>query len=188
MSVQYSPTSHGGLVLAYADITTRRRAELEFARKEAQLKVALDNMPGALVYTDDELNIVVCNDRFADMYPVPRTLLLPGRPYTAFLRHLAQNGYYGAGDIDTLVARRVDSLRKPTDATFEDRTPDGRVYEVYRRRAAPGGTVTAVHGHHRSQVRRNNLARKEAELASRASLTCRRVSSNRRSAGNRLLQ
>ena len=30
----------------------------------AQLHAALDNMPGALVYTDDQLNIVVCNQRF----------------------------------------------------------------------------------------------------------------------------
>ena len=60
------------------DITARKQAEEAVARKEAQLKVALDNMPGALVYTNDDLNIVVCNDRFADMYPVPPELLQPG--------------------------------------------------------------------------------------------------------------
>ncbi|HEY3179252.1 MAG TPA: PAS-domain containing protein [Casimicrobiaceae bacterium] len=48
------------------------------ASKEAMLHIALDNMPGALVYTDRDLNVVVCNDRFAEMYPVPRELLLPG--------------------------------------------------------------------------------------------------------------
>ena len=48
---------------------------------------ALDNMPGALVYTDEELAIVVCNQRFREMYPVPAELLQPGRPYTDFLRH-----------------------------------------------------------------------------------------------------
>ncbi len=36
----------------------------------------------------------------------------------------------------TLVAKRVESLRNPSGTTFEDHTPDGRVYEVYRRRAA----------------------------------------------------
>ena len=57
---------------------------------EAQLHVALDNMPGALVYTDEDLNIVFCNDRFREMYPVPQDLLQPGRPYPDFLRHLAE--------------------------------------------------------------------------------------------------
>ncbi|HEX6103913.1 MAG TPA: PAS-domain containing protein, partial [Alphaproteobacteria bacterium] len=48
---------------------------------EAQLHVALDSMPGALVYTDDALNIVFCNDRFREMYQAPPELLLPGSPY-----------------------------------------------------------------------------------------------------------
>jgi PAS domain-containing protein len=77
---------------------------------ERQLQVALDNMPGALVYTDDDLNIIFCNDRFKEMYPVPSELLQSGRAYPAFLRYLAEHGYYGEGDVDVLVARRVDSL------------------------------------------------------------------------------
>ena len=48
---------------------------------DVQLQVALDNMPGALVYTDEDLNIVFCNDRFKEMYRVPEELLQPGRPY-----------------------------------------------------------------------------------------------------------
>src|SRR5262245_62397241 len=84
-----------------------------------QLQVALDNMPGALVYTDDDLNIVFCNDRFREMYPAPAELLQPGAHYPSFLRYLAENGYYGEGDVETLVARRVDSLRNPSSKDFE---------------------------------------------------------------------
>lgn len=101
-------------------------------------------MPGALVYTDADLNIVVCNDRFAEMYPVPRELLQPGRPYPAFLRYLAEHGYYGEGDIDSLVGRRVESLRNPTGVAFEDRTPNGNIYRVVRRKTRSGGTVTVM--------------------------------------------
>ena len=164
LNVRYTPVAHEGLVLAYADITARKRAEQQAARKEAQLRVALDNMPGALVYTDEQLNIVVCNDRFAEMYPVPRKLLEPGRPYPDFLRHLAEHGYYGDGDIDALVANRMESLRNPSDRTFEDRHPDGRVYEVYRRRATSGGTVTVITEITALKVAEEKLARKEAQL------------------------
>jgi signal transduction histidine kinase len=101
-------------------------------------------MPGALVYTDENLNIVFCNDRFSEMYRAPKRLLRCGRPYPDFLRYLAENGYYGEGDIDTLVANRVESLRNPSDRTFEDRTPDGRVYRIRRRRVKAGGTVTVM--------------------------------------------
>jgi adenylate cyclase len=101
-------------------------------------------MPGALVYTDENLNVVFCNDRFKEMYPVPADLLRPGMPYSQFLHYLATHGYYGKGDVDTMVARRVESLRHPSDKSFEDVTPDGRCYRILRRRAAPGGTVTVM--------------------------------------------
>jgi class 3 adenylate cyclase/PAS domain-containing protein len=164
LQVQYTPMGDSGLVLTYADITARKHAEEAVTHKEAQLKVALDNMPGALAYTDDDLNIVVCNDRFADMYPVPPELLQPGRPYPDLLRHLATHGYYGAGDVEALVATRVESLRNPTGTTFEDRTTDGRTYEIYRRRAAPGGTVTVITDITGLKIAESNLARKEAQL------------------------
>ena len=164
LNVQYTPIIDGGLVLAYADITARKRAEHEVAQKEAELHVALDNMPGALAYTDENLNIVVCNDRFAEMYPVPRELLQRGRPYPELLRYLASHGYYGEGDVETLVAKRVESLRNPTGKTFEDRTQDGHIYEVCRRRATPGGTVTVITDVTDLRHAEARLAHSEAEL------------------------
>ena len=121
----------GGTVTVMTDITEQKEAEQDLANKEAQLHVALDNMPGALVYTDDDLNIVVCNDRFKEMYRVPEELLQPGRPYPDFLRYLAENGYYGEGDPDAQVAQRVESLRNPSGKSFEDHTPDGRCYRIF---------------------------------------------------------
>ena len=73
------------------------------AATETWLRVALDNMPGALVYTDDDLNIVFCNHRFKEMYQALDGLLQPGCPYPDFLRFLAENGYYGKGDVEALV-------------------------------------------------------------------------------------
>ncbi len=134
----------GGTVTVITDITELKRIERDLAQKEGQLHIALDNMPGALAYIDDALNIVLCNDRFAEMYPVPKELLQPGRPYPNLLRYLAENGYYGEGDVEGMVAQRVESLRNPTGIAFEDHTPDGRIYQVVRRRAASGGTVTAI--------------------------------------------
>jgi adenylate cyclase len=134
----------GGVVTVMSDVTEERLAELERARKEARFHAALDNMPGALVYTDDDLNIVFCNDRFKEMYPAPNELLEPGRPYPDFLHFLAANGYYGEGDTEALVAKRIESLRHPSGASFEDRAPDGRIYRVRRRRVEAGGVVTVM--------------------------------------------
>jgi class 3 adenylate cyclase/PAS domain-containing protein len=164
LNIRYAPILGGGLILSYSDITQRKRAELDVARKEAQLHIALDNMPGALAYTDDDLKIVFCNNRYIEMYPVPRELFDAGRPYPDFLRYLAEHGYYGEGDIEALIARRVESLRNPVGYPLEDRTPDGKVYEVNRRRIASGGTVTAITEITRLKRVEQDLARKEAEL------------------------
>ena len=67
----------GGTVTVITDITELKRIEQDLAKKEGQLHIALDNMPGALAYTDEALNIVLCNDGFAEMYPVPKELLRP---------------------------------------------------------------------------------------------------------------
>jgi len=134
----------GGTVTVMTDISEQKQAERDLADKESQLHVALDNMPGALVYTDDDLNIVFCNDRFREMYIVPQELLQPGRPYPAFLRYLAENGYYGEGEVNALVARRVESLRNPSGKSFDDHAPDGRWFRILRRRVAGAGTVTVM--------------------------------------------
>ena len=134
----------GGVVTVMTDVTEQKLAEQELADKEAQFHVALDNMPGALVYTDADLNVIFCNGRFREMYPAPSELLEPGRPYPGFLRFLAENGYYGEGDVEALVARRIDSLRNPSNKSFEDRAPDGRYYRIRRRKVDAGGVVTVM--------------------------------------------
>lgn len=139
-----SRVAGGGAVTVMTDITEQKQLERDLGGSEAQLHVALDNLPGALVYTDDNLDIVICNDRFREMYIVPDELLQPGRPYREFLRYLAENGYYGDGDPDSLVAQRVESLRNPSGRSFEDHAPDGRWYRILRRRVATGGTVTVM--------------------------------------------
>ena len=154
----------GGTVTVMTDITEQKQAEQDLARKEAQFHVALDNMPGALAYTDENLNFVFCNDRFKEMYQVPQELLQPGRPYADLLRYLAENGYYGEGDTNALVAQRVESLRNPTGKSFEDHTPDGRVYLIRRRRVAGGGTVTVMTDITEQKRAEEDLARKEGQL------------------------
>jgi len=134
----------GGTITVMTDITEQKQAEQDLADSEGQLHVALDNMPGALVYTDGDLRVVVCNNRFKEMYIVPQELLQPGRPYADFLRYLAENGYYGEGDVGALVAKRIQSLRNPSGMSFEDHTPDGRWYRILRHRVAGGGAVTVM--------------------------------------------
>ena len=93
---------------------------------DGHLQVALDHMPGGLIYTDEDLNIVFCNDRFREMYPVSADWLRPGQPYPQFLRYLATHGYYGKGDVDMMVARawKVCAIRPARASRTSRRTAD----------------------------------------------------------------
>jgi class 3 adenylate cyclase/PAS domain-containing protein len=164
LNIRYAPIMQGGLVLSYADVTEERRAAIDVKRKENQLHVALENMPGALAYTDDALNIVLCNSRYTEMYPVPKEMLASGQPYPNFLRYLAEHGYYGGGDVEMLVARRIESLRNSTGVAFEDHAPNGNVYRVVRRRVAGGGTVTVITDITELKRIAQELAKKEGQL------------------------
>ena len=57
---------------------------------------------------------------------------------------MAERGQYGPGDVDALVAERIESVRNPSDKVFEDRSPDGHLHSLHRRRVEGGGTVTII--------------------------------------------
>ncbi len=95
---------------------------------------------------------------------MPQELLHSGGPYPDFLRHLAENGYYGEGDADAHVAKRVESLRNPSGVSFEDHTPDGRWYRILRRPVAGGGAITVMTDITEQKLAEQDLADKEAQL------------------------
>ena len=144
---------------------------------ENQLRVALDNMPGALVYTDAALDIVFCNDRFKEMYPVPDELLSPGGPIADFLRYLAENGYYGEGDVERWSRSASKACAIPSGRSFEDHTPDGRWYRILRRRVDGWRHGHGDDRHHRAEAGASRISRTRKRSSTSRSTTCRARSS-----------
>ena len=66
------------MVTTYTDVTNLRRAERELANKEAQLRVALDNMPGGMTLVDSDQNYVLFNQQYVDMHDFPDDLIKIG--------------------------------------------------------------------------------------------------------------
>jgi len=126
------------------DISERKKLDAELENKEKRLRDTLNNMPGAIIFTDESANIVVCNDRFTELCEVPKELLSLGSSYENVFQFRAERGDYGPGAIDDLVAARVDSLHNPSEKVFEDIIPNGRILEVRRRPAEGGGVVTVI--------------------------------------------
>jgi len=142
--VALSVSGKGQWIGAVQDITELRQAQADLIETEAHLRSALDNVPGALVYINEHLDIVLCSSRFAEYYEVPPELLQSGAHYPHFIRYLAKQGAYGPGDPQSLANERIETLKNPTSEAFTDRTPSGRVFSVQRSKAERGGIVTIV--------------------------------------------
>jgi ABC-type amino acid transport substrate-binding protein/serine phosphatase RsbU (regulator of sigma subunit) len=124
------------------EIKERKVAEALLADKEAILRIAMDNMPGGIAYTDEDLNIVVSNQRFGEMLNLPAEFLAPGMAYPEAIRHAAENGYFGPGDPEEMTRQRVETLRNPSSEPLELRLPTGEAFNVLRQRVEQGGVVT----------------------------------------------
>ena len=102
------------------DITERKRAEAELAEKEAQLRVALDNMPGGMTLEDRNRKYVLFNKQYSQLLEFPDGLIEVGGSVLDEMRFQAERGDYGPGDKDELI-EQVVGLYKGGKATSWNR-------------------------------------------------------------------
>jgi class 3 adenylate cyclase len=137
------PTDFGGFVSVHTDITERRKAEEELARKEAQLRVALDNMPGGIVLADKNMNCVLFNAQYSQLLDFPDGLLEVGGSMLDELRYQAERGDFGPGDTDKLT-EEVAAIYERGEAVSLEReiAGSGRTVQIYTAPTPEGGYVT----------------------------------------------
>ena len=104
---------------------------------------ALNNMPLGLVMFDSTECLVVCNDRYIDMYGLSRDVAKPGCHFLDFLAHRAQHGH----PIKDPERFRRDLLTQLSLGKTINRvmmTADGREISIVNR-PMPGGGWIATH-------------------------------------------
>ncbi len=87
--------------------TELKRREQELAEKEAQLRIAMDNMPGGMFMVDEDLRVQVYNDQYAEIYEFPDNVIRVGGSLSDPVRFRAERGDYGPGDPEELVEQRM---------------------------------------------------------------------------------
>lgn len=158
------------------DFTDLKRREEELARRTTQLEAILGHIAEGVNIVDAEGRVVLANEGFLRMYGYPAELAVPGTPLAEFVRYrLSQGAYYAhedpAEDREALIADRVAALMSTGNETVEEHRPDGRTFEVRRRRLPDGGLlstytdVTAVRDAER-EVRAQREAMRQSERLS----------------------
>jgi diguanylate cyclase (GGDEF)-like protein/PAS domain S-box-containing protein len=114
-------------------------------REEHKLKlyVAVDNMPQGLVMFDADARLVVCNERYLQLYAMSRDFVKPGRSLREILEHrIALEAFHW--DMDALVAKILATVAKGELWRNLAELHDGRTIEVVTQPMADGGWL-AIH-------------------------------------------
>jgi PAS domain S-box-containing protein len=132
-----------GAVVTFLDITERRRAEEALAEKEAHLRVALDNMPGGMALFDRDLNYVLFNSQYSELFEYPDGLVRVGGSRRDVLRYQAQRGDFGPGDKDDVIEQVIATHRRG-EAVSRERAiaGSGRTIQIYVAPTPEGGSVS----------------------------------------------
>ncbi|MBX9589898.1 MAG: EAL domain-containing protein [Hyphomonadaceae bacterium] len=129
-----------------------------------QLDAALNNIVQGVAMFDAEHRLVVCNNRYADIYGLKPAQVRPGMTLKEIIEHRIANGLkseMSADDLVSLMLRRRDE----GFGQFHSQLSDGRCLAITVRPMADGGTVTThqdITEQRRSEARIAHLAHHDA--------------------------
>ena len=113
------------------------------AAAESVLKNAIDNMSEGLIVCDSRDRIVICNDRYREMFPLAADKAVPGARFADLVDAVATSGQID-GDTATLAAwrkARWANYRHATGEPYLQHLSNGRWLQTRERRAADGTMV-----------------------------------------------
>lgn len=142
----------------------------------ATVRSALEHIEQGITVFDAELKLVALNARFLELLDIPAELGEPGTDFAEFMRYNAVRGEYGGGEIEDLVAQRVEQARKFEAHSFERVRPDGTIVQVVGTPLPEGGFVSVYTDvtkvrqretelEYRVQARTEKLRRNQARLS-----------------------
>jgi diguanylate cyclase (GGDEF)-like protein len=117
-----------------------RNSERRLALEKERLDTAINNMTQGLLLYDSDARIVLCNQRYLDMYELSPDVVRPGLHFRDLIAYRKRIGSF-KGDVDEFcsnVLRNV-ALRKATHSIIE--TTDGRAIEIGNQPLKSGGWV-----------------------------------------------
>ncbi|MBR1229979.1 EAL domain-containing protein [Bradyrhizobium sp. AUGA SZCCT0176] len=113
---------------------SRQRLTLEKQR----LDTAVNNMTQGLLLFDSSQRLVICNQRYLDMYGLSAEIVKPGCSFRDVIAHRKQTGSF-TGDVDRYVVRVLRDVGQRNAMIIT--TPDGRSVQVVNEPLADGGWV-----------------------------------------------
>jgi diguanylate cyclase (GGDEF)-like protein len=152
------PMPNGGGMATHADITEREALDARLKRQVAlgkeqeeklrirnlQFDTAINNMSQGLCFFDSAQRLIVCNERYIEMYGLPPDRIGPGTPLAEIVDMRFKAGSFPAMTRAEYLEWRTSVVvsAEATDSIVELR--DGRTFEI-RHRPMPDSGWVATH-------------------------------------------
>jgi diguanylate cyclase (GGDEF)-like protein len=183
------PMSDGGGMATHEEITGREdmsallKMRNEFGKQQEenlrirnlQFDTAINNMSQGLCFFDAAHRLIVCNDRYVDMYDLPPDRVRPGTPLSEIVDMRFEAGSFPEMTRDEYLRWRTNVAvsNEPTDSIVELR--NGKTFKIRHRPMADGGWVAThedITEQRRSEVKIEYMAHHDAltDLANRVLL------------------
>ncbi len=128
-------------VFAIRDLTERQRLDEKLEHQNMRFQAALANMCQGLCMFDADANLVVANDRYAEMYGLPREVIQPGTPFRRILELRIAMGAYVGSNPEKYIRERLAAVRERVASTKIQTLSDGRVFSISHQPLSDGGWV-----------------------------------------------
>jgi PAS domain S-box-containing protein len=107
------------------------------------LTAGLDMLSEGFGVFDADLKLVTCNRQFRDLRGYSEDLCRAGIGLDVLLRHNAERGDYGAGDVEDQVASRLEPIARFETQRFERELADGRRVSIRYEPLSGGGLLVS---------------------------------------------
>src|SRR5258708_33481565 len=139
-------------ITAREEIRARLKKQYEFGKQQEealrirnlQFDSAINNMSHGLWFFDPAHHLIVCNDRYVEMYDLPRDRIGPGTALAEIVDMRFEAGSFPAMSKEEYLhwRNKVAVSAEPTDSVVELR--NGRTFKI-RHRPMPDGGWVATH-------------------------------------------
>jgi PAS domain S-box-containing protein len=157
LAVAHAQVVDAGSRQALAEAEMKRQKEL--AEHAARFNAAVENMPQGLCMFDAAHRLIVCNQRYREMYGLTRDQTKPGTTLQSILEARAATPG-SPKDVDAYIQRRLQMFGHDQPHYVEDELCDGRIIAVSNQLMPKGGWI----GVHQDITERKQAAEHQARL------------------------
>jgi diguanylate cyclase (GGDEF)-like protein len=132
------------LFLVVRQISRQHQAsQRRLALEKQRLDTAVNNMTQGLLFFDSNQRLVICNQRYIDMFGVSRDVIKPGCTFHELLRHRQETGTF-TENVDEYVEAILRQMAERGAFQRILTTAQGRSIQVLYQPLADGGWVTTL--------------------------------------------